>query len=237
MSDEIAARLARIDAAGLAAELDARGYAIVPELLGAQACRDLVTLYDRDDLFRSRIVMEHHAFGLGEYKYFRYPLPPLVETLRKGLYPTLVGTANRWRQRLGDEGGFPPTLAGYLKRCHGAGQMRPTPLLLKYEANGFNCLHQDLYGTLAFPLQATVLLSAPGKDFSGGEFLLVEQRPRAQSKGEIVPLSQGDAVIFAVNHRPVEGKRGFYRTTLRHGVSRVRDGQRFPLGIIFHDAA
>ena len=237
MSDKIASRLATIDATKLAADFDARGYAIVPELLGEEACRGLTALYDRDELFRSRIVMERHSFGLGEYKYFRYPLPPLVETLRKGLYPNLVGTANRWRKRLGNEDGFPPTLPGYLKRCHAAGQIRPTPLILKYEANGFNCLHQDLYGALAFPLQATVLLSAPGKDFTGGEFLLVEQRPRAQSKGEVVPLAQGDAVIFAVNHRPVEGKRGFYRTTLRHGVSRIRAGRRFTLGIIFHDAA
>jgi uncharacterized protein len=237
MSGEGAADFANIDPAALAAALDSRGYATIPALLSADACRDLAALYSRAELFRSRVVMERHAFGIGEYKYFRYPLPSLVETLREGLYPHLVGTANRWGEWLGSEERFPPALANYLARCHAAGQARPTPLILKYEAGGYNCLHQDLYGDLAFPLQLTILLSSPGEDFTGGEFLLLEQRPRAQSKGEVVPLAQGDAVVFAVNRRPVQGTRSFYRVALRHGVSRVRNGQRFTLGIIFHDAA
>jgi hypothetical protein len=230
------ARLARVDWDGFAAGLDARGYAVIPGLLGARDCKALIGSYD-DDIFRSRIVMERHAYGVGEYKYFRYPLPPLIETLRERLYPPLAELANRWRQCSGEAAAYPATLAGYLAECHAAGQTRPTPLLLKYEADGYNCLHQDLYGALAFPLQVTVLLSDPGHDFTGGEFLLVEQRPRAQSRGEVVPLARGDAVVFAVNQRPVQGKRGFYRTTLRHGVSRIREGQRHTLGIIFHDAA
>jgi hypothetical protein len=237
VSDRAAAAFANVDSAALAAGLDRQGYAIIPALLSADACRGLAALYGRDELFRSRIVMARHAFGLGEYKYFRYPLPSLVQSLRQGLYPHLVGTANRWCEWLGADERLLLALVDYLARCHEAGQVRPTPLVLKYETGGYNCLHQDLYGALAFPLQATILLSAPGEDFTGGEFLLVEQRPRAQSKGEVVPLAQGDAVVFAVNRRPVEGKRGFYRVALRHGVSRVRNGQRFTLGIIFHDAA
>ena len=181
--------------------------------------------------------MQRHAFGRGEYKYLRYPLPGAVEALRQALYPRLVPIANRWRERLHEPGRFPPALGAFLKECHEAGQERPTPLLLKYETGDYNCLHQDLYGEVVFPLQATVLLSRPCEDFSGGEFLLVEQRPRRQSKGEIVPLSQGDAVIFPVNHRPVAGTRGYYRATMRHGVSRLRSGNRFTLGLIFHDAA
>jgi hypothetical protein len=180
--------------------------------------------------------MARHNFGRGEYKYLRYPLPPLVAELRQALYPQLAPFANRWHERLGLDPRFPGTLDAYLKRCHAAGQERPTPLILKYEAGDYNCLHQDLYGELVFPIQATVLLSKPGEDFIGGEFLLVEQRPRMQSKGEVVPLGQGDAVLFAVNSRPVAGARGDYRVTMRHGVSRLRSGQRFTLGIIFHDA-
>jgi hypothetical protein len=181
--------------------------------------------------------MQRHAFGRGEYQYFRYPLPGSVEALRQTIYPHLAPIANRWRERLNEEGWFPPSLAAYLEQCHKAGQERPTPLLLKYGPGDYNCLHQDLYGDLVFPLQLTVLLSDPEEDFTGGEFLLVEQRPRAQSRGEVVPLRQGEAVIFPVHHRPVEGTRGPYRVTMRHGVSRLRSGERYTLGIIFHDAA
>jgi uncharacterized protein len=181
--------------------------------------------------------MQRHAFGRGEYKYFRYPLPSAVEALRQAIYPPLASIANRWHERLGEEARFPSSLGAYLAQCHAVGQERSTPLLLKYEAGDYNCLHQDLYGDLVFPLQLTVLLSAPDEDFTGGEFLLVEQRPRAQSKGEVVPFHQGEAVIFPVHHRPVEGTRGPYRVIMRHGVSRVRSGRRHTLGIIFHDAA
>jgi hypothetical protein len=219
------------------AALDEHGCVALPGLLDAAECRDLTALYDQDAAFRSRVVMARHNFGRGEYKYLRYPLPPLVAELREALYPNLAPLANQWQARLRLEPRFPPTLDAYLAQCHQAGQQRPTPLVLKYEAGDYNCLHQDLYGALAFPAQATVLLSAPGADFTGGEFLIVEQRPRMQSRGEVVPLGQGDAVIFAVNQRPVAGVRGDYRATMRHGVSRLRSGQRFTLGIIFHDAA
>jgi uncharacterized protein len=222
---------------GIATALDERGFAILPRLIDEQQCRALAALYDDEAAFRSRVVMARHNFGSGEYKYLRYPLPGVIERLRRGLYPRLAPLANRWHERMALPGRFPATLAAYLDRCHAAGQLRPTPLILKYEAGDYNCLHQDLYGELVFPLQATVLLSRPGQDFSGGEFLLVEQRPRMQSKGEVVPLGQGDAVVFAVNQRPVRGTRGDYRVTMRHGVSRVRSGRRFTLGIIFHDAA
>jgi hypothetical protein len=234
---EAAARVVGADWPSLLAALDERGYAVLPGVLDPAECRDLAALYDEDAAFRSRVVMARHNFGRGEYKYLRYPLPPLVAALREALYPQLAPLANRWHERLGLEARFPPALRAYLDRCHAAGQQRPTPLILKYEAGDYNCLHQDLYGELVFPVQATVLLSAPGADFAGGEFLLVEQRPRMQSKGEVVPLNQGDAVIFAVNHRPVAGARGFYRVTMRHGVSRLHSGHRLTLGIIFHDAA
>ena len=217
--------------------LDERGYATTAALLTTEECRGLAALYDREEAFRSRVVMQRHAFGRGEYGYLQYPLPDVVEALRQAIYPHLAPIANRWRERLGEDGRFPPALDAYLAECHRAGQKRPTPLILKYEAGDYNCLHQDLYGDLVFPLQLTVLLSAPEDDFTGGEFLLVEQRPRAQSKGEVVPLRQGEAVIFPVHHRPVEGTRGPYRVTMRHGVSRLRSGRRFTLGIIFHDAA
>jgi hypothetical protein len=233
----IADPLARIDWHELSASLDERGYAITPPLLDAEECRRLAALYPQEDAFRSRVVMQRHGFGRGEYKYLRYPLPRVVERLRQAIYPQLAPVANRWRERLHEEGRFPLSLAAYLAQCHKAGQERPTPLILKYEAGDYNCLHQDLYGDLVFPLQLTVLLSAPEADFTGGEFLLVEQRPRAQSKGEVVPLQQGEAVIFPVHHRPVEGTRGPYRVTMRHGVSRLRSGERYTLGIIFHDAA
>ena len=227
----------RIDRDGIAAALDARGFAILPRLIDEGQCGELAALYNDGAAFRSRVVMARHNFGSGEYKYLRYPLPATVESLRRQLYPHLAPVANRWHERMGMPGRFPATLAAYLDRCHAAGQTRPTPLILKYQAGDYNCLHQDLYGELIFPLQATVLLSRPGEDFTGGEFLLVEQRPRMQSKGEVVPLGQGDAVVFAVNQRPVRGTRGDYRVTMRHGVSRVHSGRRFTLGIIFHDAA
>ncbi len=234
---EAAARVAGADWPTLLAALDERGYAVLPGVLDPAECRDIAALYDDEAAFRSRIVMARHNFGRGEYKYLRYPLPPLVAALREALYPPLAPLANRWHERLGLEPRFPAALGMYLDRCHAAGQQRPTPLILKYQAGDYNCLHQDLYGELVFPVQATMLLSAPGQDFAGGEFLLVEQRPRMQSKGEVVPLKQGDAVIFAVNSRPVAGTRGFYRVTMRHGVSRLHSGHRFTLGIIFHDAA
>jgi uncharacterized protein len=233
----VADPLARIDWHEVSASLDERGYAITPPVIDAEECHRLAALYPREDAFRSRVVMQRHGFGRGEYKYLRYPLPATVEELRQAIYPHLAPIANRWRERLREEGRFPPSLAAYLAQCHKAGQERPTPLILKYEAGDYNCLHQDLYGDLVFPLQLTVLLSTPEADFTGGEFLLVEQRPRAQSRGEVVPLQQGEAVMFPVHHRPVQGTRGPYRVTMRHGVSRVRSGQRYTLGIIFHDAA
>ena len=232
----IAARIAAIDAAQLAASLDEHGYAMLPVLLAPDECRALAALYADDTAFRSRVVMQRHGFGRGEYKYLRYPLPATVAELRHRLYPLLAPVANRWREPLREKGRFPATLDEYLAECHAAGQTRPTPLVLRYAPGDYNCLHQDLYGRLAFPLQLTILLSDP-LDFAGGEFLLVEQRPRRQSKGEVVPLRQGEAVVFAVHHRPVRGTRGFYRVNQRHGVSCLRSGERTTLGIIFHDAA
>ena len=235
---DIVRRVAALPWPELAAALDARGAATTGPLLSAAECRALAALYkdEAPGRFRSRVVMARHGFGQGEYKYFAHPLPPLVAALRRELYPRLALIAARWHAALGRDAKFPPTLEGYLERCHAAGQTRPTPLLLRYGAGDYNCLHQDLYGALAFPLQATILLSAPGADFAGGEFVLVEQRPRMQSRPEIVPLRQGEAVIFAVNERPVAGKRGTYRVKMRHGVSTVRSGERLTLGIIFHDA-
>jgi hypothetical protein len=229
--------VAAVDWDEVAASLDERGYATTSALLSVEVCREFVALYPTEDAFRRRIIMQHHAYGRGEYKYFRYPLPTTVDGLRQAIYPHLAPIANRWRERLREEGRFPPSLGAYLAQCHAAGQERPTPLLLKYETGDYNCLHQDLYGDLVFPLQLTILLSASEEDFTGGEFLLVEQRPRVQSKAEVVPLQQGEAVVFPVHHRPVEGTRGPYRVTMRHGVSRLRSGQRYTLGIIFHDAA
>ncbi|HYZ49122.1 MAG TPA: 2OG-Fe(II) oxygenase, partial [Sphingomonas sp.] len=205
-------------------------------LLSPGECAGVARLYGHEPSFRTRIVMERHAFGRGEYKYFGYPLPPQVEALREALYFRLAPIANRWAERLRLDTRYPPGLDAFLRTCHEAGQTRPTPLLLRYDAEGYNCLHQDLYGSIAFPLQATVLLSRPGEDFAGGEFLLVEQRPRAQSRGEVVPLEQGQAVLFANSERPVPGARGFYRVKLRHGVSRVTSGHRMTLGLIFHDS-
>lgn len=226
----------RIGWGRVAQELDAAGVAVLPGLLGATECRALAELYGDDSLFRSRIVMSRHGFGRGEYRYFRYPLPPLITTLRTALYARLVPIANRWNELMQVQTRYPASHPQFIKRCHAAGQVRPTPLLLKYDVDDYNCLHQDLYGSHVFPLQVTVMLSRPGEDFDGGEFVLTEQRPRMQSRAEVVPLGQGDAALFAVNHRPVRGTRGAYRVKLRHGVSRVRRGQRRTLGIIFHDA-
>jgi hypothetical protein len=216
--------------------LDEYGAARIPALLDARACRELIALYDDDARFRKRVVMASHGFGRGEYKYFAYPLPEQISELRSRLYPPLAEIANQWNAALKNDIRFPWTHAAYLKRCHDAGQTRPTPLLLKYGEGDYNRLHQDLYGEHVFPLQATMLLSKPGKDFDGGEFVLTEQRPRMQSRPEVVPLDQGDAVIFAVNERPVAGPRGASRVKMRHGVSRIRRGRRTTLGIIFHDA-
>ncbi len=217
--------------------LDAGGWATTSPLLCGEECAELVAIYADETRFRRRIVMQRHAYGSGEYQYFRYPLPETVAALRRVIYPRLAAIANGWQTRLREEPHFPPTLDDYLAQCHEAGQRRPTPLVLKYEAGEYNRLHQDLYGPFVFPLQLTILLSVPVEDFTGGEFLLVEQRARMQSRGEVVPLGRGEAVIFPVHHRPVAGARGFSRATMRHGVSRVRSGRRYTLGIIFHDAA
>ena len=226
-----------IDWEKISAELDERGNAVVERLLTPAQCRALVGLYAKEDLFRSRVVMARHGFGRGEYQYFDYPLPEVVAQHRTALFPRLAEVANRWNATLGIDARFPSEHKAYLKRCHAAGQRRPTPLILQYGEGDYNCLHQDLYGEHVFPLQLTILLSAPGSAFTGGEFVVTEQRPRMQSRAEVVPLGQGDAVIFAVDHRPVRGARGVYRVKLRHGVSRVRSGSRHTAGIIFHDAA
>jgi hypothetical protein len=226
-----------LDWARIAGELDAFGCATTGPLLTPEQCSAIAALYDREDGFRSRIVMAQHGFGRGEYKYFAAPLPGTVQALREGFWPRLAPVANRWNAAMGLAPRFPDRHAEFLARCHGGGQTRPTPLLLRYEAGDYNCLHQDLYGEHVFPLQVAVLLSAPGRDFTGGEFVLTEQRPRMQSRAEVVPLAQGEGVIFAVHHRPVSGTRGTYRVNLRHGVSRLRSGRRHTLGIIFHDAA
>jgi uncharacterized protein len=217
-------------------ELDQRGCAVIPELLTPAECAALIALYGEDEPFRSRVVMGRHGYGRGEYKYLAYPLPSLVERLRTAAYPQLVPIANRWNTAMSIDVQFPDAHAELLARCHAAGQVRPTPLLLQYGEGDFNCLHQDLYGEHVFPLQLAVLLSEPGEDFTGGEFVLTEQRPRMQSRVEVVPLRRGDAVVFAVRNRPVQGTRGVYRVTMRHGVSRLRSGHRHTLGVIFHDA-
>lgn len=217
--------------------LNAHGCAVVPGLLDAAACATLAARYDDASRFRSKVVMQRHGFGQGEYQYFAYPLPDLVATLREQLYGPLAAIANRWHASMGLETRFPPSHADFLARCHAAGQTRPTPLLLRYREGDYNCLHQDLYGEHVFPLQLAVLLSRPQDDFTGGEFVLTEQRPRLQSRAEVVPLAQGDAVLFPVAQRPVNGTRGSYRVNMRHGVSRLRAGLRHTLGIIFHDAS
>lgn len=225
-----------IDWHGVSQHLDGHGNALIERLITPEECGELAALYPIDALFRSRVVMARHGFGRGEYKYFCYPLPDLVADLRTAFYPRLAPIANRWNTAVGINVRYPEKHVEYLDRCHAAGQVKPTPLLLRYGPDDYNCLHQDLYGEHVFPLQVTILLSQPERDFGGGEFVLTEQRPRMQSRAEVVPLRQGDAVIFAVHHRPVSGTRGVYRVNLRHGVSRVRSGHRHTLGVIFHDA-
>ena len=235
MSD-LAARVAGLPWEALGAELDARGFVTTGSLLDAAECAGLAAMYSDEGRFRSRVDMARYRFGVGEYKYFGAPLPEVVAALRESFYPRLAPIANRWMERLGASERYPATLTGLARLCARHGQTKPTPLLLHYTAGGYNCLHQDLYGAVAFPLQATVLLSDPAADFAGGEFLLVEQRPRAQSAGHVVPLRQGETVLFATRHRPAHGARGWYRAQLRHGVSEVRSGERYTLGVIFHDA-
>ena len=234
---DLAARLQRVDDSALEADLEAQGWSLLRGLLAASECHDIASLYAQGRGFRSRVVMAQHGFGQGEYRYFSYPLPPLVQGLRTALYPRLAPVANRWHERMGTDARFPDEHAEFLARCAAAGQSRPTPLLLQYGPGDYNCLHQDLYGEHVFPLQVAVLLSAPTTDFTGGEFVLTEQRPRMQTRAAVVPLSQGDAVVFAVNSRPVRGTRGDYRVKMRHGVSKVLEGHRHTLGIIFHDAS
>ena len=234
---EITERVRAIEWSRVAGDLDARGCSMIERLLTPAECESLVALYDVEGLFRSRVVMARHGFGRGEYKYFDYPLPEMVAELRASFYPELAPIANRWNTAMGLAIQYPEDLASVLERCHAAGQVRPTPLMLQYGADDYNCLHQDLYGEHVFPLQVAILLSEPERDFTGGELVLTEQRPRMQSRAEVVPLRQGDAVVFAVHHRPVQGTRGMYRVNLRHGVSRVRSGHRHTVGIIFHDAS
>jgi hypothetical protein len=231
-----AKRINAVDWDRASQDLDAQGSAMIDQLLSSDECQALAGLYPKDEIFRSRVVMARHGFGRGEYKYFSYPLPGLIEELRTAVYPHLVPIANRWNSAMGIDVRYPEKHADFIARCHQAGQIRPTPLLLQYGADDYNCLHQDLYGEHIFPLQLAILLSEPGKDFTGGEFVMTEQRPRMQSRPIVVPLRQGDGVIFAVHNRPVQGTRGVYRVNLRHGVSRIRSGHRHTLGIIFHDA-
>lgn len=233
---ETAARVTAFDWERIGRDIDARGCAMLSNLVSGEECDALAGLYAAEDVFRSRVIMARHGFGRGEYRYFKYPLPDSVAGLRTAFYPHLAPIANRWNEAMGVVVKYPRTHKSYIARCHEAGQSRPTPLLVQYGAGDYNCLHQDLYGEHVFPLQITVLLATPGRDFTGGEFVLTEQRPRRQSRVEVVPLGRGDGVIFAVNQRPVRGTRGYYRVKLRHGVSRVRSGRRHTLGIIFHDA-
>jgi uncharacterized protein len=235
--ESVARRVAAVDWERISTELDTWGGAVMERLISRAQCAALSALYASERIFRSRVVMERHGFGRGEYKYFSYPLPHLVARLRTAIYPRLAPIANRWNEAMGMDARFPREHGEFIDRCHAAGQVRPTPLMLDYGPDDYNCLHQDLYGEHVFPLQLTLLLSEPGRDFTGGEFVLTEQRPRMQSRPVVVPLRQGDAVIFAVHHRPACGSRGTYRVNLRHGVSRVRSGKRRTLGIIFHDAA
>ncbi|MEO8523311.1 MAG: 2OG-Fe(II) oxygenase [Caldimonas sp.] len=237
IDDDVAARMQRIDVAALESDLDAQGWSVLPDLLSPPECDGIASLYDGGSGFRSHVVMGRYGFGQGEYRYFSYPLPSLVQGLRTALYPRLAALANRWHERMGLDARFPARHDEFIARCAAAGQSRPTPLLLRYGAGDYNCLHQDLYGEHVFPLQVAVLLSRPVTDFNGGEFLLTEQRPRMQTRASVVPLTQGAAVVFAVNSRPVRGTRGDYRVKLRHGVSQIIAGHRHTLGIIFHDAS
>jgi hypothetical protein len=233
----IDARVAALDWSVISSALDTYGCATTGPLLTAEECATLAQSYAEDEPFRSRIIMARHGFGRGEYKYFAYPLPDIVAALRGALYPPLAEVANRWSKAMRADVAYSADHAAYLQRCHKAGQSKPTPLLLQYRAGDYNCLHQDIYGANIFPLQVVFLLSRPAEDFTGGEFVLTEQRPRMQSRAEVVPLQQGEGVIFPVHHRPVHGTRGIYRVNMRHGVSRLRSGSRYTLGVIFHDAA
>jgi len=235
-SKSVSERVEKLDWERVWQELDAQGGVMIGRLLSPDESQSLAALYPKDDIFRSRVVMARHGFGRGEYKYFRYPLPDLIAGLRTAIYPHLVPIANRWNEAMGIDVRYPEEHADFIERCRQAGQDKPTPLLLQYGADDYNCLHQDLYGEHVFPLQLTILLSRPDKDFTGGEFVMTEQRPRMQSRPLVVPLRQGDGVVFAVHNRPVQGTRGMYRVNLRHGVSRVRSGHRHTVGIIFHDA-
>jgi hypothetical protein len=229
-------RVSGLDWRGIESELQERGCAVLGQLLTKSECSDVIATYDSETAFRSRVIMAQHGFGRGEHKYYKYPLPQMISQLRADLYPHLAKIANNWEKALRHDREFPSTHDAYLRQCHKGGQNLPTPLILKYGEGDYNCLHRDLYGEMVFPLQITVLLSVPGEDFTGGDFVLTEQRPRMQSRVEVAPLQQGEAVVFAVNERPVGGTRGVYRVAMRHGVSRIRSGQRFTLGIIFHDA-
>ena len=229
-------RIESLEWTAVARDLDGYGCAVLPKILDLGECRALSLMYQDPSVFRSRVVMGQHGFGRGEYQYFKYPLPTIIADLRTTLYARLAPIANAWNEAMRIEIRYPPTHGEFLERCHTAGQTRPSPLLLQYGAGDYNCLHQDLYGEHVFPLQVAILLSEPGRDFTGGEFVLTEQRPRMQSRPEVVPLGQGDAVAFAVHVRPVQGTRGSYRVNLRHGVSRIRSGRRHTLGVIFHDA-
>jgi hypothetical protein len=236
MPDRLSERIAALDWHSLQQALDEQGYAAIPAVLDCRQCREIIGTYEDEALFRSTIDMARYRFGAGEYKYYKTPLPDIVQQLREGFYPELAKTANRWRERLGQDAVYPAGLPDFLDRCHEQGQLRPTPLILKYEAGGYNCLHQDLYGDVFFPFQVVFALNRREEDYTGGEFLLVEQRPRAQSRGHVLNLEQGAGLIFPTNHRPVLGSRGYYKTTLRHGVSTIISGTRYSLGIIFHDA-
>jgi hypothetical protein len=233
---DISSRVQGFDWRGIGRQLDSHGWALLDGILSAEECRAIAALYDESGIFRKQIVMARHGFGSGEYKYYDYPLPEIISGLRTHLYPRLAPIADRWNEAMGIDVRYPDEHAAFIERCHAAGQTRPTPLLLKYGEGDFNALHQDLYGEHVFPFQVVFLLSRPGEDFTGGEFVLTEQRPRMQSRAEVVPLCQGDAAIFAVHNRPVAGKRGYYRVNLRHGVSRIRSGRRYTTGVIFHDA-
>ncbi len=237
IESDVSARVQGIGGSALEGDLDAQGWSVLRDLLTSTECDDVASLYGQGDGFRSRVVMARHGFGKGEYRYFSYPLPPLVQGLRTALYPRLAPVANRWHERMGMSVRFPAEHAEFIARCADSGQSRPTPLLLQYAAGDYNCLHQDLYGEHVFPLQLAVLLSEPATDFGGGEFVLTEQRPRMQTRAAVVPLTKGDAVVFAVDSRPVRGTRGDYRVKLRHGVSKIIEGHRRTLGIIFHDAS